>query len=245
MTLSLWHLHAATALCDLARAWPLLRATAGAIHTQASDGLRSPLYGRISAGGHGDGGILRAVESGHDEQARWVLILERVAEQVRHALWIALSVTPGARVTTGPGDELHVTRIDSSTWHAITARRGGAGYLAGIATALPRCSPSSARDIAGYLAGADRVARAALQLDADRHPLVGVPCPACDTRLLETATASPHRAAWTVTCAAGCRCTGPRCLCADTGTGPADGAPHIWRWTVIAARTLAPAQAAA
>lgn len=202
MTLHPWALHAYTALCALARSWPALRAAAGNVTIAASDGLRSTVYGRTSSGGPSDGGILRAVEAGADEAAHWQHRLDRVADHAVQAYWIARSTTPGLRGRP----------------------------LTTIARALPAASPSSARDIAGLLAGADRAARLALTLPPEREQLVGVACPVCDTRLLQVHTSSPHRAAWTVVCGAGCR---------------TDSAPSIWRWTVIAAQLIAPERAAA
>lgn len=197
-----WALHAYTALCALAQSWPALRTAAGQVTIAASDGLRSTVYGRTSSGGVSDGGMLRAVQAGADEAAHWQHQLDQVADHIVQAYWIARSAAP--RLRGGP--------------------------LATIARALPAASPSSARDIAGLLATADRVARLALRLPPERAPLVGVPCPVCDTRLLQACTSSPHRAAWTVLCGAGCR---------------TDGAPSIWRWTVIAAQLVAPQRAAA
>lgn len=205
-------LHAYTSLTALARSWPALRTQAGQIRVAASDGLRSPLYGQIRGGGHGDGGILRAVESGADEWQRWQDLLARVAGQVTAAYWIARSAALGTR----------------------------GGPLATIARALPACTPSAARDIAQYLGDADRAARRACDMPDGFETLVGVPCPICDTRLLQIATSARSRAAWTVTCGAKCHCLGSRCGCAATGAVPAVDTVHIWRWTVIAARLVVP-----
>lgn len=194
MTLHPWHLHAYTALCDLARSWPAARAAAGRVSIAASDGLRSTAYGRTGTGGHSDGGILQAVEAGVDEWTRWQNTLERVADHVVQAWWLAHVATP--------------------------EMRGRA--LASIAHALPHAEPTYARDIAAHLADADRTARRATNLPPDRLDLPGATCPTCETRLLTACTSSPHRAAWTVVCGAGCR---------------TDGAPSIWRWTTLAARS--------
>lgn len=198
-----WHLWAYTHLAALAKSWPMARAAAGRVTLAASDGLRSTIYGRTSTGGHSDGGMLAAVESGVDEWTRWRNTLDRVADNVTDALWFARACTP------------------------LQPARGPLGILA---RTLPSCTSGYAHEIAVSLRRADRTARHALNLAPDQLPLPGVTCPTCETRLLTAHTVSPHRAAWTVTCGARCH---------------TDGAPSIWRWTVIAARTIAPAQAAA
>lgn len=76
----------------------------------------------------------------------------------------------------------------------------------------------------------------------DRRPLPGVECPACRHRLVYTQTAGPEEA-WTVVCAAECRCRGVsddpkhadrRCPCGMPGA--VEGVAHIWpRAAVIGA----------
>lgn len=200
MTLHPWHLWAYTHLTDLAQSWPAARRAAGAVTLAASDGLRSTIYGRTGTGGHSDGGILQAVEAGVDEYQRWRNTLDRIAEHIVQALALARASTP------------------------LTSRHP----LRALARALPACPLAYARDIAHQLHDADRTARRATNQPPARQDLVGVTCPTCQTRLLVAHTTSPHRAAWTVTCGAGCR---------------TDGVPSIWRWTVIAARTSALAAA--
>lgn len=196
MTLHPWHLHAYTALCDLARSWPAARAAAGRITFQSYDGLRSTVYGRTSTGGISDGGMLTAIQRGGEEATHereyWTTVLERIADHVVQALWLTRE---HARLDAGP--------------------------LTALLATLPYVPPTYARDIAAHLADADRTARRALNLPPDHLDLPGATCPTCETRLLTAHTSSPHRAAWTVTCAAGCR---------------TDGAPSIWRWTTVIAR---------
>lgn len=198
MTLHPWHLHAYTALVDLAKSWPLVRVEAGRAQLAASDGIQTPRFSHIRA--HrpaGDGGMLRMIEQSTDDTARWQLLLDRIAQAVVDALWYA---------------------------RACTTLKPARGPLGILAAAIPATQPTYARDIAQALHGADRTARAALQLDDDRLPMTGVPCPHCGHRQLKACTSSPNRHAWTVVC-----------------TGECGG---IWRWTWIAAWDLAQRQTA-
>lgn len=206
-------LHAYTALISLAASWPHLRRATAAVSLEASDCLRSPIYGLTRTSGISDGGILAAVQAGVTEHNRWTELRQHAADHVAQAVILARSAAPGIR----------------------------GGPLSTIAHALPAASPSTARDIGHYLWDADRAIRTRLALPPDRQLLVGVPCPVCEVRLLSACTTSPHRAAWTVLCGADCRCTGKTCPCVTSGSVPAYGVAHIWRWTVIAARTAVPA----
>ncbi len=94
MTLHPWHLWTYTHLTSLARSWPAARRAAGQVTIGASDGIRSTVYGRTSSGQPSDGGMLRAVEAGADEAHRWQQLLERIAQDVTDALWLARATTP-------------------------------------------------------------------------------------------------------------------------------------------------------
>lgn len=208
-------LHAYTHLVSLARSWPALRICAGRAALEPADGIRATIYGtRTGSGGHGDGGVSAAAS--RVDLTRWTAALDRVAGEVTAAWWIARSSGQPATIRTS------------------LAGRHVAAPLATIATALRHAHPTAARDIASYLAAADRTARSAAYLPPERLPLIGVPCPACGMRMLEAITTSPQRAAWTVVCGARCVCTGKGCSCGSDVLEA--GLDHIWRWTVIAAR---------
>jgi hypothetical protein len=203
-------LHATAALWSLRRSWPLLRHAAATAAVEAADGLHSTTYGsRYSPGTH-SGGPLDAILADVARQQYWTNLTDQVRDKVTQACWLVRSALPDRRGVRGP--------------------YGPFPYLA---AALPHVDPATARDITGYLADADRTIRRALQLGDHREPLPGVDCPACSTRMLQVNTAAPNQAAWTVTCAAGCRCRGDACPCTTVGGQPAAGVRHIWPWAAV------------
>jgi hypothetical protein len=201
-----WTLHATTAHWALRRSWAALHDQAAAARLEAPDGLHGTTYGsRHSTGGHSDG--IGDLITAPPSWEHWARVDERVREHVTQACWLIRSATGMPR----HGRQLLDYVADGIGHH--------------------RATPATARDVTGYLADADRVARRAVLLVDERVALPGIDCPACGVRMLEAHTAAP-RHAWTITCAAGCRCTGSTCPCATLlpDTTPASDVPHIWPW---------------
>ncbi|MEU7609536.1 hypothetical protein [Micromonospora sp. NPDC049204] len=194
------NLHAAANCWSLRRSWAALRDTNSAAATAGDfDGLRSPLYGvRHASGGHAD-----PVPSLSSSGSRYGRATDIVRENVDQAYWLCASSLRHGALTTGPA-------------------------LAVIGKAIAGLNPSTAGEVARYLADADQAARRTLGVDSDYWgPLPGnPPCPGCGVRLLRARTSAPTSGDWPIVCAAGCLCSGMACPC-----GMADRTPrvaHIW-----------------
>jgi hypothetical protein len=133
-------------------------------------------------------------------------------------------------------------RTDATlAWLADSLNVPGTGDpLRRLQAAIPQLLPGTAVTLHRWLAEADDRIRLALGLAPDRERLGGAECPGCAARRLVVLTAAPDPAAWTVTCEAGCRCTGAGCRCGMPGA--VEGVAHIWlRTAVIAGVTPAAA----
>jgi hypothetical protein len=198
-------LHAAAALWSLRRARRALTAATArenaSVAISAASTLRSPRYGvRHGSGGHSDP-IGDALATAADRADARARQLERLAERTNATLaWIA------QHVAAGHGDP-----------------------LPRLLDAVPALQPGTALEVTRWAVEADERVRQALYLGPDRMPLVGVPCPYCGTRRLEAQTSSWDRGCWTVVCAAGCTCTGPKCACGMPVR--VLGVLHIWAAT--------------
>jgi hypothetical protein len=125
--------------------------------------------------------------------------------------------------------------------HASQSSEWGAAHLY-LRTAMQFAAPAVAGEICGLLEGADCAVRSALRIARDRRQVPGnPPCPCCGQRLLRIDTAPP-RPEWTVTCTAGCRCTGEGCPCGMPAQ--VEQAPHVWELDQVWARVPVPATVA-
>lgn len=170
------HLHARAALWSLRRSWPALR---GAY----ADVRRRARTERVT----GDGGTLRS------------------------QVWGTIGRTGGhgdpvaSAVSYSPA-EADVGRYRRAVEMVAEETAAARWLTASVHGELMRLMPARARDVAGYLAAADRAARRVLSWEPDHRALVtNPPCPGCGTRMLRTQTSAPDSALWTVVCTAGCR----------------------------------------
>ncbi|MGW3888905.1 hypothetical protein ACWD69_09460 [Micromonospora chokoriensis] len=111
---------------------------------------------------------------------------------------------------------------------------GDGDPLARILAAIPGMQPGTAAATTKLLVRLDGRIRHELRIGPDRRPMPGIECPACRHRLVYVQTAGPEDA-WTVVCAADCRCAGVnddpehadrRCGCGMPGA--VEGVAHIW-----------------
>lgn len=86
-------------------------------------------------------------------------------------------------------------QVYGAPWRARTA------YLAAV---LPLVRPLVARELAGYLGGADDAVRGVLGVGPSWHRLPGLACPDCDRRSVEAECSSLAEQDWIMRCEAGC-----------------------------------------
>ncbi|MEV0431529.1 hypothetical protein [Micromonospora sp. NPDC050495] len=157
----------------------------------------------------------RHPSGGHSDPLATLLLGAERPDRVNR--WAVL-LDRADRVTTGVATMLRLTGDDP---------------LSQIIAASPRILPGTAAEVAQHLQDEDGWLRPAIGMWPQREPMPGVPCPACQRRTLHVQTAGPE-SAWTVVCAADCRCTGEGCRCGMPGA--VEATVHIWpRETVLGA----------
>lgn len=196
-----YQLHATAALWSLRVARRRLHDRASRYGTlgpslDAADTLRSPRYGtRGGTGGHSD--------------------------PVASALLTAVTRTGADRL-----EQLADRANGTLTWLAQRLHATGPGDPLGrLLDAVPTLSPSTAADLARWVAERDEHIRQALDLAPALDALPGRACPSCGIRQLYLQTSAPA-GQQTMICAAGCTCAGTGCTCGMPVK--AAGVTHIW-----------------
>lgn len=92
---------------------------------------------------------------------------------------------------------------------------------------LADTTPGLAATIGQLLSQVDARVRAVCGVGPDRWPVpLSPPCPSCGIRRLRVQHSPPDSRAWTLVCAAGCRCAGDTCPCGMPVLEA--GVAHIW-----------------
>ncbi|WP_432050288.1 hypothetical protein [Verrucosispora sp. NA02020] len=201
MTPHHWHATAAAWALQAARGTLTDHARAEAAQNDSGglstyDGLRSPVWGSRHALG------------GHSDPVGTLVLASGITggQRVNEAATLADDITRRLALPAGhlPGDGDPLDRIT---------------------TAIPGMLPGTAAALTRLLVRLDDRVRMHLRIGPARRLLTGVECPACRHRLVYEQTLGPTEA-WTVVCAADCRCTGVGCRCGQPGA--VEGVPHIW-----------------
>lgn len=202
------HLHATAAAWSLNTALTHLDATAvteahaiAAEQAAAAEPLRSPLWGRRHALG------------GHGDPTGDAVLTVGITQRRNRYAELQADV---------------IAQLDGVARHLPGL--GAIDPLYRIRQHIPAMQPGTAAATTILLAKLDGRVRRQLRIGPDRRLLPGVACPACGRRPMYVQTSGPEPA-WTVVCAADCRCTGQGCPCEVPGA--VEGVAHIWPRSVV------------